>query len=91
MAGLPKTDAAVVVGGLPNTEVGVVEVSLPPNIDPDPNADVVVGANKDSDRDPKLVVAGVVAAAAAPNIEDGDGELGVLKIVGFVSVVLNAD
>lgn len=65
---------------------------MPPNIDPDPKVDdAVVVANKESDRDPKPDVAGAVAAAAAPNIEDGDAGLGVLKIVGFVSVALNAD
>lgn len=92
VAGLPNTEAAVVAVGLPNTEVGLVEVLLAPNSDPDPKVeDAVVVANKDSDRDPKPDVTGALAATAAPNIEDGDAGLGVLKIVGIVSVVLNAD
>lgn len=104
VAGLPKTEATVVVevlsnteaavvaAGLPNTEVGVVGGLLPPNIEPDLKVeDGVVVANNDPDDDPKPGVAGVVDAATAPNIEDGDAGLGVLKIVGFVSVVLNAD
>lgn len=91
VAGLPNTEAAVVVDGLPNTEVGVVELSLLPNIDPDPKVDPVVAANKNSDRGGKPDDPGVVAAAAAPKIADGDAGLGVLKTVGFASVELNAD